>query len=462
MSKTTKTQPETAPEQAVPEFVMLDPASLVIGSNVRVTTREAVEADAPFIASVREQGVLSPITAYTDHEGAPVVITGQRRTLAALITERPQVPVLLYPSEPENLSALRQQWDENERRAAMSEDDRTRGIEQFSLLGLSAEQIAQVTGEATARVDAALSLLGSKHRDSMTQDGLTIEQAAQLAEFEDEPETVSALIEAAQGGQFDHAAAQVRWARTSAEVEQQARARCEEQGIPLVDEYGYDTKNARVTSLTDETGNALDPETHTDCPGHAVSIRVRRGQDGQAEVVTTPWCTAWRKNGHRDRYNTSSGTSGPMSEEEKAERRRVIANNKAWDAAVEVRRAWLGKLATRKTPPPGAEALIAAYITGTGVYVRDVPHEKITAALSLPTMRKEVTNTRTTKGRLTMLALLQVIGAWEAEASRSTWRSPSEWDKRVMAALIAWGYTPSEVEQIIALLPKQAGAKRKG
>jgi ParB family transcriptional regulator, chromosome partitioning protein len=48
-----------------------------------------------------------------------------------------------------------------------------------------------------------------------------------------------------------------------------------------------------------------------------------------------------------------------------AERRRVIAGNKAWDAAVKVRRAWLRELFQRKTAPAGAAAFIAhAVVTG--------------------------------------------------------------------------------------------------
>ena len=47
------------------------------------------------------------------------------------------------------------------------------------------------------------------------------------------------------------------------------------------------------------------------------------------------------------------------------ERRRVIDNNKAWRSAETVRREWLARFITRKTPPAGAEALVcAALISG--------------------------------------------------------------------------------------------------
>ncbi|MFK5691367.1 ParB/RepB/Spo0J family partition protein [Ornithinimicrobium sp. LYQ92] len=442
-------QNKPSPEAAT--YVTLDPAALIVGQNVRATTAEDVQADAAFIASIRENGVLVPITAYTNEDGQPVVITGQRRTLAALVTAT-QVPTVLYPNKPENIDALRQQWDENERRAEMSEDDHARGIEQFSLLGLTAEQIAQATGEAPERVEAALSVVGTTQRRTIAEHGLTIQEAAALAEFEDDEEAVEELITAAQEGRFEHAAARVRWSKTYEQVSEQARAEQDAAGVAVVESYTYDGKTVKVSRLTDTEGNPLDPEAHAQCPGHAVSIDVRRGQDGSAVANVEPWCIGWRKHGHTDPYaaRSATGEGQKMTEEQKQERKELIANNKAWDAAVEVRREWLATLATRKTPPAGAEALIAAYITGTGCYPRDPRRGDVAAVLNQPKMHQEVTATRTTKARMTMLALLQVIGQWEVEASRATWRNPSQWDQRIMAAFIAWGYTPGDVEQKIA------------
>ena len=52
-------------------------------------------------------------------------------------------------------------------------------------------------------------------------------------------------------------------------------------------------------------------------------------------------------------------------ETKRAERRQVIANNKSWRSSETVRRDWLAKFVTRKTPPKDAEALIAeAVLTG--------------------------------------------------------------------------------------------------
>jgi ParB family chromosome partitioning protein len=58
------------------------------------------------------------------------------------------------------------------------------------------------------------------------------------------------------------------------------------------------------------------------------------------ERIVPVWvCTDFPGHGHAERYTapgvtTTGRVSGPMSEQQKAERREVIAYNKAWDSAV--------------------------------------------------------------------------------------------------------------------------------
>src|SRR5688572_1927000 len=55
----------------------------------------------------------------------------------------------------------------------------------------------------------------------------------------------------------------------------------------------------------------------------------------------------------------------------RSERRQVIDNNKAWRSAETVRREWLARFITRKTPPAGAEALVcAALVSGDHIFTR--------------------------------------------------------------------------------------------
>ena len=49
--------------------------------------------------------------------------------------------------------------------------------------------------------------------------------------------------------------------------------------------------------------------------------------------------------------SSGAGAAGPMTDEQKAERRTLIANDKAWASAEVVRREWLTEFLSRKTMP---------------------------------------------------------------------------------------------------------------
>ncbi len=58
-----------------------------------------------------------------------------------------------------------------------------------------------------------------------------------------------------------------------------------------------------------------------------------------------------------------------------------------------------------------------------------------------------------------MLALALLVCEWESRTSRDTWRRPGERDRRYLAALVQWGYKPSDVEQLVLTPPTQATAE---
>ena len=60
-----------------------------------------------------------------------------------------------------------------------------------------------------------------------------------------------------------------------------------------------------------------------------------------------------------------------MTEEQKAERKLLIANNQEWDAAEVVRRAWLVQHIARKTLPKDAVSVIAASLTHGRFFVAE-------------------------------------------------------------------------------------------
>jgi ParB family transcriptional regulator, chromosome partitioning protein len=131
------------------------------------------------------------------------------------------------------------------------------------------------------------------------------------------------------------------------------------------------------------------------------------------------------------------------------QRRRVIAGNKAWDAAVNVRRAWLRESFQCKTPPAGAVAFIAhAVVTGDHAVQRAFEQTHPLAVDLFGIDGASRTNDKDVDGgeqrvtypgygcrqdlatlldgasdkRLTLVTLAVVMAAYEAALDRHSWR----------------------------------------
>src|SRR5262249_49875224 len=157
-----------------------------------------------------ELGVLVPIVAQRIEDGALRVRYGHRRTLAAVEAARSSVPVIVTSDDGADEAArIVRQWHENEQRAGLSTADKVAAVEQLSLLGLSAAQIVKQTRARKADVEQALATAGSAlAKGAATRyEFLTLDQAAAVAEFDAEPDTVKALIASAKAseGDFAHA-----------------------------------------------------------------------------------------------------------------------------------------------------------------------------------------------------------------------------------------------------------------
>jgi ParB family chromosome partitioning protein len=150
------------------------------------------------------------------------------------------------------------------------------------------------------------------------------------------------------------------------------------------------------------------------------------------------------------------------AEARRQERRRVIANNKAWASAETVRREWLSTFVARKTAPKGAEALICeAVVTGHHTLSKAMEHRhpRLFGLLGIDVpsgycgagyeeCHKIATRATSPKGAI-MTTLAAVVAAWEDSIGKHTWRNPSQWDTRMLAALMEWGYKPSDVERVL-------------
>lgn len=137
--------------------------------------------------------------------------------------------------------------------------------------------------------------------------------------------------------------------------------------------------------------------------------------------------------------------------------RTVRKNNADWRAAEDVRRVFLRKLVARKTPPKRAQHFLAAALLadqgavekalrfshpGVHTLFGDLPAIKDRQAM----LTKLV---RASGNEAVMMQLTAVLAAYEASTDKDTWRRATADHQRYFAALKAWGYTLSPVEQLV-------------
>ena len=225
-----------ATTEAVIEHV--DPTTLVVDANVRTEA----SVDRAFVASIKERGVIQPVLATRDSAGVLHVRDGQRRTLAAREAELTSIPVYVIATDAAGDAAeverITDQLIANEHRADLTSTQRVQAAQQLIALNVSRTKIGKVTRlGSTKAVDAAVAVAGSEAGINGLAWGLTIEQAAILAQFEDagDTEAVEALTAAASEGRFDHKAKQLADTAAERAAYRQAAAPLIEAGVKVLD-----------------------------------------------------------------------------------------------------------------------------------------------------------------------------------------------------------------------------------
>lgn len=460
----------------------IDPAVLTIGANVRLDTHPNARE---FAASIKARGVLEAITAWVDEDGALTVERGQRRavTAAAVGTPTGTVPVRVI-ARPGEADRITDQLTENIHRAAMHESETVDAIGQLALLGVSAAQIAKRTAIKRTTVNAAITVTARPEtRTRMDELGLTLEQAAIFAEFEDDADAVAELTGVAtrRWGSLEHTAQQLRDARAEVAQREQVAATLRAEGLPVLspEQTPASLRGLRLAGLRDEQDAPIPEEQWPSTPGAAVVLEAEwvypddqadeDEQDAHLTYVPVWICTDPATAGLHPAHAPAAPSSLSSEQDEREaeaareERRRVIAGNKAWRSAQTVRREWLAAFLARKSAPTGAEALICEAVVTCQPTLRramDGYHELMRAILlpgrdesggyhaSVAECEQLAASPTTAKAAI-MRTLAAVLIAWESASGVHTWRGPSTWDRRIMAALIGWGYRASDIEASI-------------
>ncbi|MFJ4264613.1 ParB/RepB/Spo0J family partition protein [Paenarthrobacter nicotinovorans] len=435
---------------AAPTLEMLDPTTLIVDVNVRKDAALTPE----FVASIREHGVIEPVIAHRNEDGTVHVRMGQRRTLGAVEAQCPLIPVMITASA-EEAERIVSQVVENIQRAAMTEADEADAYHQLSLIGVSAAAIAKKTGRKKTAVEGALKAKSSEAGTAALDRGWSIETALIMAEFEND-EAATADLESVlmdEPDQLFHLAQQIRDNRAR-EAELAALIDgLKAEGKRIVDYAGHyaDEENLFVTAA-----NRADGEPATDEDANAAFVSTNYLGEHNVRLVIAGWKELGFTPKH-ERYDGGSNVQkGPMTDEQKAERKTLIANNKAMESATTVRREFIKTLLAKKQAPKGWQYFTIHAITHHPDVARTYDGEVAADMVSAKTdgekswawnpLRDHVAKS-TTRPEFSLIAL--VCAGYEKTIAKDSWRSPSQSNVDYLNQLLTWGYTPSAVEQII-------------
>lgn len=440
----------------------IDPNLIVVEANVRT------EANLPreFVASIKQNGVLTPILARRDEQGNVIVRAGQRRTLAAREAGLESIPAYIVEADETTVDRIVQQMVENDHREAVTDADRVAAFQQLAFEGLTPAVIAKRTGTKAATVKTGITVAENDTAASaIVTHSLALDQAAVLIEFEGDDETVSQLIEVAENEptQFAHAAQRARDDKRRAEITAAATADLIERGYEILtrDRGYYETDYISIRELVTQEGNTVTVDDIAEVEGRAAFVRAFYNSD-EADVryfLKDPKAAGFRKN------SGSGVTSGPMTDDEKAERRTLIANNKAWASAEIVRREWLAEFLSRKTLPKDTATVIAQGLTTHRREVGTAVGNGNNLARTLLSIERSgyyegdklAAFIGQSPGKAQHVTLAIVLGGIEDSTSKATWRYPNPVSALYFKQLAAWGYGLSEVEQIV-IAPKATEA----
>ena len=343
----------------------------------------------------------------------------------------------------------------------------------------TARRAAQVTADITQRADYPL----------------TLDQLAVLADHQDNPASVAALLDAAPRGLMDHVVARLR----AQQAEDTAVAAavgpvCAElasNGVTVLEDEPniYTPGGPRAVedlSNDDEGREPFSAESHAGCPGSAAYVAAEYypadpddDQPEEVEVTVLYVCTDPAGFGHKSlRWADRNPTPGPGSpaiepaegetggdtaarlareqeaeaEAKKAQRRELIARNKQADSAQEVRRAFVRQcLAVKSKHKAMAGWALERVIQRDPTFCRWAgeyySRPAILAELLGGDPRQVTADTPAARHGLILWA--QVATANEEDLPRDAHRERSPSRARYLQHLQSLGYVLSDVEQMI-------------
>ncbi|MGH3155605.1 MAG: ParB/RepB/Spo0J family partition protein [Streptosporangiaceae bacterium] len=438
--------------------------------------RRDLDLTAEFVASVAANGVLVPLRITPDPGGAYRVIDGHRRLAAALRAGLTEVPVDVAGERAgDEPGQFLDMWTAHRHTRPLAPVEEADALFAAREAGATRARIRKATGLRAAGVSAALAAAGLTEQTRSVLDGLdrqlSLDQLAVIAEFEDDARAVARLMAAARGGGFDHEAERLRQQRAEQAAHRGLAAELEAAGFAVTDGL---PPGAQLLTVLAHGGADLTSEAHAECPGRGVYFR---SWDLASPVQ---YCADPAAHGHAPRYGPPAGldlggaadrggavgrAGSPEGGAADPGRRLVVAGNRAWKAASEVRGRWLaGSLFARRTAPREAAQFTARQLLMMPEPLRSglaaAPGRELLTQITGQSASRLAEGCDTAKtGRLPLLMLAPVVTAYEHAMTegegRNVWRTdryapcPRAEAGGYLAFLASLGYELSGIEQAI-------------
>jgi ParB family transcriptional regulator, chromosome partitioning protein len=418
-------------------------------------------------ASIAANGIQQPIVVRELDDGTLEIEAGECRKYSALKAGITHAHVLVKKGS-SSFDAARMVYVENQHRKGL--DDVQAAVVVQRLLGfdgVSQRDVAKLTGLKVTDVRRAAKVASSEAAmGAAQQHGLSFDDAELLVEFEGDPEAVEQLTDAATSNPtyLPHLAARLRREREDRAAYEAVAKTVTDAGIRLIElDTGWLPDDAMwLDYLPAPKGRkTFTPAAHKSCPGHAGAVI--ESDDGY-EVAYL--CLDPVGNGHveavpmADPAATVTETAKPqgMTDEQKAERKRVVANNKAWPVATAVRREYLARLLGLRTAPKATLRYVTEVVLGNPHLLKEGDDATLATVLGKesqgygwdrPVAVALVADA--TDARLPLVLFAQVAAAFESPHDDKTgWRRAGGDFTGYLEFLASTGYGLSDIEQELA------------
>ncbi|UOQ58584.1 hypothetical protein MUN78_07100 [Leucobacter allii] len=467
------------------EFIDVSPSAIILDENVRTI----VDIDPDFYLSVKEHGVQQPVQVWRRDDGQLVLERGQRRLLAAQQSEREFITceVIERPGadarEVERGRIIRQ-LGENDHRSGLAASEHVAATTALFELGMKPDEIAKATHRPRKVVREEVKL-GRDHGRTvqvMGEEALPLDVAAQLVEFEDDEALHASLASTASQdpGEFRAVLKRAQQERQEELAIAEVRAAAEADGLEFVhptvrrdavtgeyEEFGYWlVHRERGEELTEEKAKEL---------GIYVVSASQHGawEDGE-------WVYRWQRrtfarnvaeHGYMNRHRQAA--RGPLTDQQKQERREKRERRAAWKIATEVRHEWIRANLLQQTKMPDGALL---WIVKALLHHRDAYHSSISSYATdylefAETMLGITHDTDYGKERTALLAAIETgkgqselrvglaaaIGCMEHEISNP--KQPRYGEDTTAANYLTqleeWGYQLTEAERALVKTAKK-------